>query len=590
MDIELERQQIFPEPELPDVGELIAESRRLAETVQVGSCAFLEEFGVESELAYKRRCVEDGRIMFHAHIGYRDWDKTRRACAEIHENLAAAKYRVDRFGLCFDRNMGYPADIRKKMPRGTGLILDGPEEFAELTRVVPAAPHFGDHMIGPPASLENTVMALAAGSTSLGNLSQYYSFDLLYEEDDIPRTVATVKAIALCAAQPVDVIVHSNIEDSFAPLFTDVCCCLGMVLVEQHIVNELLGATLAHCYGHTFSDPFNRLAFQRALRRVEPDTGSMIYGNTVSYGPDEAQNYAVLAGYMTVDILAQRLGPTPHALTPVPVTEFSRIPDVDEITAVHLFANRLIERTAGVTPLFELDAVDAVADRLIEGGERFRDNLMTGFREAAIDTENPLEMMLAIRRLGGKRLETLFGPGKQDARHVRGRSPVVQATTIAELERKGAAFLDTLEPTTRETIRARGLIACVATTDVHEWGKILVEEVLQGLGVEILDGGVNADPDDLAMRARHGGADLIALSTFNGIALTYMETLHRELADIAPDLQVFIGGRLNQVPEGSNTSLPVDVTAKLQEAGARTCRNLDDLVAGLMELSERAAP
>ena len=40
----LNRAQILPEPELPDVDELLVEGRRLARTAAVGPCPFLMQF------------------------------------------------------------------------------------------------------------------------------------------------------------------------------------------------------------------------------------------------------------------------------------------------------------------------------------------------------------------------------------------------------------------------------------------------------------------------------------------------------------------------------------------------------------------
>ena len=109
----LDRMQVFPERELPDAQALIAEGRKMAETVKVGRSPFLETYGVESEAAYKRQCVADGRIMMHAQIGFRDHDKSRRAYAEIWAALNKAGYRVDRYGICLDWSMGYPRVQRK---------------------------------------------------------------------------------------------------------------------------------------------------------------------------------------------------------------------------------------------------------------------------------------------------------------------------------------------------------------------------------------------------------------------------------------------------------------------------------------------
>lgn len=152
----LSRDQILPEVDLPDATELLAEGRRLARMATVGPCPFLSTHGVRSESEYKRQRMAAGAIMFHAQFGYREPAKSLRAYAEIHERLAAAGYQVDRYGICLDWSMGYPAARRADMPRGTGLILEQPEQFVALTQGAPVAPHFGDFVIGAPAAVENT--------------------------------------------------------------------------------------------------------------------------------------------------------------------------------------------------------------------------------------------------------------------------------------------------------------------------------------------------------------------------------------------------------------------------------------------------
>ena len=105
----LTRQSLLPEPELPYAPELLAEGRRLAQIARVGACPFLSTYGVACESDYKRRRAGERAIMLHAQIGYRSLAKSRRAYAEIYERLTAAGYRVDRYGICLDWSMGYPA-------------------------------------------------------------------------------------------------------------------------------------------------------------------------------------------------------------------------------------------------------------------------------------------------------------------------------------------------------------------------------------------------------------------------------------------------------------------------------------------------
>src|SRR5262245_30317634 len=133
----LQRSQVFPEATLPDAAALIAEGRAMAANVSVGPSAFLRHYGVESEIAYKRKSTAEGRVMMHAQIGFPDQAKSRRAYAEIWEALDKAGHRVDRYGICLDWSMGYPSARRASMPRGTGLIMEGIEDWIALTNSAP---------------------------------------------------------------------------------------------------------------------------------------------------------------------------------------------------------------------------------------------------------------------------------------------------------------------------------------------------------------------------------------------------------------------------------------------------------------------
>lgn len=577
----LRRERIIPEGELPSGAEVVARGRARARSATVGRSAFLEHYGVASEQEYKALRAAERAIMLHGQIGYRDPEKSRRAYAEIFGAVDRAGGRLDRYGICLDWSMGYPAAERADRPRGTGLILEGPEDFARLTEAAPVAPHFGDFAIGLPAAVENAEAALAAGSTSIGNLGQYFTFRMPQWEEDIATTEATVEAMALCAAQPVPVIIHSNLDDGFAALFTDLSCSVGAVMIERHIVEGLIGGVVGHCYGNTFSQPLPRLAFQRVLARGrDRPTGTMVYGNTTRYRGTGADNYAALASYLAVDIAAQRLMPSGHAVNPVPITEAERIPDIDEVIDVHLFALRFIEKADETVSVINVEAADRLADTVIEGGGRFRDRVLEGLDFLGYDTQDPLEMLLAIRRIGPGRLEAAFGPGEEDEAAPRGRRPIVEAPPVQEVSETARREREELDAAAAVMLTERGasLAVCVAATDVHEYGKMMVERTLMDFGVKLVDAGVHAEPAVLARLAREGKVDAIAISTFNGVALDYLESVVAALEAEGMDTPVFIGGRLNQIPKSSNTSLPVDVRHELEARGAIPCSNITGML------------
>ena len=562
--------------------------KKEAEKTTVGHSLFLKEYDVKSEYDYKLQQAEAGRVMMHGQIGFRSLERSRQAYEEVYEKIDQAGYRVDRYGICLDWSMGYMRADRAGMPKGTGLILHDEVDFATLTRSAPVAPHFGDFVMGTPAAFENTIASLKAGSTAIGNIGQYFNFRMPHWNDDVTTTAETVKALALCAAQPVDILVHSNLDDGFAALFTDLTCGIGAVLIEQYIVDDLIGGRISHCYGHTFSDPMTRLAFQRALKKVSRSPGSMVYGNTTVYGKGEIENYAALSSYMLPDIIGQITDPTGHGLNPVPVTEALRIPDIQEIIDAHLFANRLREHADGYIPMVDFEKVDGIVETLVEAGSRFKDTVLKGLEESGIDIKNPFEMLLSIRRIGAKRLEELYGPGAPDDKEIRKRKPVIKATTVAELEKQADDVAKFLSPEEQDVIKGLGLKACVATTDVHEYGKVLIEAVLRKLELDIVDAGVSSDPDVVADKALKNSASFVAISTYNGVALDFLERLSKEFRDRELRLPIFIGGKLNQVKEGDASGLPQDVTNELRELGAIVCHTVEDLLRELIRMAQGA--
>jgi len=574
------------EPSLPPGRELLAEGRAMAADWPLGSCLFLETEGITSEAEYKRRVAAEGRIMQHAHIGFRSVTRTTEAMARLVEDAAKAGACIDRFGMTLDWTMGYPPERRRDATRGTGIVLDGPEDFARITNASPAAAHFGDFMLGLPGALHNTRAAIAAGATAIGNLGQYFTYRLPYWDDEVATTCATVRALGLIAAQEAEILVHSNLDDGFAGLFLDVTSALGMVIIEKYIVEDLIGARASFCFGHHYSNPQTRAAFHAALARLTDTPGSMIYGNTVAYRAQPAANYASLASYLLADLVALGRNPTGHAITPIPVTENQRIPDADEILDAQLFAARLSVCAAHYAAMMDFSTTDALATKLLAGGRRFAETVLAGLGERGVDTTDPAALMLAIRRLGAHQMERLWGVGplENGSRHA-----LMAADWAEELDEAADNWVAKHREAAGDI---GGLRVVIGTTDVHEHGAYLVRRTLEGLGAEVIQAGVAIDADQLVARALESGAAAIAVSTYNGVGLAYARALRRELQARGQSLPVMIGGLLNEIPRDSNSGLPVDISEEIRTTGAIVCRSLDDMLPLLRTLhrAEKESP
>ncbi|MFK7763365.1 MAG: cobalamin-dependent protein [Roseobacter sp.] len=571
-------QQPLIDPDLRPSADLIAEGRAMAAEWTIGSSLFLRSHGVTSEAAYKIQAAAQGRIMQHAHIGFRSMDRTVAAMAELYEATQAQDVQIDRFGITLDWSMGYPPECRGDARRGTGIVLSGPEDFARITQASPAAAHFGDFMLGLPGAVQNVQAAIAAGATAIGNLGQYFTFRLPYWDDDIATTEATVTAIGLIAAQPVEILIHSNLDDGFAGLFFDVTSAFGMMLIEKHIVEDLLGGAASFCFGHHFSSPLMRGAFQKALAEVSQTPGTMLFGNTVAYQGAPSANYASLSSYLMADICALMDCHSGHAINPVPVTENQRIPDIEEILDAQIFAARLTDHAPGYVSLMDRSQIDALAQNLIAGGRAFFETVLAGLAGRGVAVDDPAALMLAIRRLGPKRMEALWGQGTLKNQK---RMPRVYADWAEELEHKAQDWLR--QPLVQDLDLSHLRIA-IGTTDVHEHGAYLITRVLDELQAAVLDAGVAVDAEVLVDRALAEQADVIAVSTYNGVALSYAQDVRDALIRRGSGIPVLIGGKLNQIPEASNSDLPVDVSDEINALGVTACAGLDDMIFALKSI------
>jgi methylmalonyl-CoA mutase cobalamin-binding subunit len=271
------------------------------------------------------------------------------------------------------------------------------------------------------------------------------------------------------------------------------------------------------------------------------------------------------------------------------VTEALRIPEIKEVIDAHLFCIRLIDRTGNLKALFDWHEAELLARRIVKAGKKFKKSVLSALAEGGVDTQNPFEMFLALRRVGAKRLEAYYGPGNPPKKQGL-RVPVVKASTLADLEARAEQCLSSLDVRQVGALRRARLKGCLATTDVHEYGKILVETVLRGLDIVVIDAGVSTDPDVLARVARENQADFVAVSTYNGVALDYLQRLRRQMAEHDLRIPIFIGGKLNQILEDSASSMPVDVGRELNEAGAIACRRIEDMIEQLADLTRGSNP
>ena len=545
---------------LADSNSLRQQAQQMAANIRIGRSAFLDQFEVESEYEYKKQAMLNGQIMYHAHIGMNDIDTTASALMKIHAELGSRQFNLDRAGFALDRRMGLPAQRRAAAAAETGPMLVTCDDWTALAQAAPIQPHLGDFMIGQPASVANSVEALRIGCTTIGNLSQYFTFEAPGWSDAATTAAETCQAMQLLAEfRDQGVMLHSYLEDGFGALFKNCASVAAWAMLERYIVEELIGARLAHCIGGLTRDPIKRAGWVLALNEVHQgeQVGSMIYGDTISFGREFEKNRAVTAEYLLWDILIQLHAPSGHAVLPLPVTEAIRIPSADEIIEAQLFGRQVEASARRLYPHVDFSAAEQFASTVCREGREIFDNALLGLADLGADIRDPLQLLYLLKQLGAQGFEEMFA-GNMDALE----SPLTDMFSLSQevIEEHRPMFSDAAF---RKQVKGQRLL--VASSDVHEHAAGALAQLLGEAGAEVIYLGAEQDPQNLLSALRQQSVDALLLSTHNGMALEYANQLKQLLDAESISLPVIMGGVLNQKVD--DQALPVSVVEELKALG-----------------------
>lgn len=562
--------------ELPGLSDIRSEAESITKDIKIGKTLFMKKYGVKSEAEYKRMQMEQGKIMRHAHIGWNSWEETATGFKYIYNKLTEQGITLDRFGVSLDWIMGVPEEMRDKLPKGTGLVFSSPEEWKKVGQIVPIQPHFGDHMIGSMNSVENVKLALEAGVTTMGNVAQYYTYEYPGFNDKKSRVHGMVTAMCMMAElKDKGTLIHSNLDDGFGAQFHDLANLCGWAMIERYIVEDLIGASLSHCFGNLFSNPALRIIFRLAMNDVNKNNsvGSMLYGNTIDFSDNFEKNYGALSSFLIADMACQMHHPTGHAVTPIPITEAIRVPSPEEIVQVHVASKMLEEKAKYYSQYLDWNKMNMEKETLIIGGQLFYERVMNGLDDIGIDINNPCELFMSLKEIGTARLEEHFGSGKKSLNAMRGRIPLRPTDIVWTINNRQKTICNEIE--NLENSLSEIKVIAVAT-DVHEFGKEIVKSVLLKAGAKVFDLGSSVEPQEIIDTAIETESKIIVISTFNGFALTYAKNLYELLEKSNLEMSVIMGGLLNENMDESG--LAVDVSDKLIEMGVIVPKSADDVV------------
>lgn len=585
--------------DLQDVGELIpasvprgvdliAEGRRLGRSVTIGETAFLHRMELPSERAYRELGRETGQVFTACNIGMSSWRETADALRAIEDECLRRGVRPpDHWQFIPQRRMGLPRAMRLDAPPETGPMLWTDADWHEwATAVSWSQPEAGDNMIGSPASVDNALDALRAGSTYIGCLSQFW-WRWPYFDDDVEQISQVVRGCAIVGARTADgIVLDTYLEDGLAGVFMDYASIVGWSLVERWVA-RMTGAKVSVAWGGLTSDPWTKSIVTIALELLNSERipAAFVQGDTIGYSEDIDRNAAVCARDVLYMMAVATRYKTGSASLPVPLTEVFRTPSWEEIAQVQILAREVERGVPSATRTIDWALLDAEARRLAAAGRRFFRNVRSGLASLDVDISDPFQVLLALRRLGAARIETAWGIGGPDSELPHGRRPYwsteLLAQTIAERDQTRLHLAAGGED------RLAGMTVVVVSTDVHEMSKTVLLGLLAGQGcARTIDGGLNRDPEDVGDLVREHDADAVVVTTHNGVAWSFGSALRGLWTRDGLRAAIFMGGILNENLPGSPT--PTDVTGKLIEIGIGIPGTPDRLIDDLARVRERA--
>jgi methylmalonyl-CoA mutase cobalamin-binding subunit len=573
--------------DLPSGTELVAEGRAWGRRLRVGTTRYQRRYDVTSERAYKERCRSDRTITYYINLGLKTWPETRDALRWVQSQCRRRKLRVDRVSLTADRRMGLPPDARSSAIEETGIMFWTSEDWAGVGTEIDVQGILNDHAVGSPASAVNAAAAIEAGITYIGNLSQQ-SYGYPNWSDDVAQMMNTVLAMGMLAEKKADgVVLDSYIDDGYCASFHDAATSLGWCLFHHYVARDLVGVAHSPSYGSTFSDPLLKAAFGLALDAVnlERIPPSLVHGDTNSLRPDDSfdRSAATVATDVFFTVARELTFPTGAAVHATPLSEPLRIPTPEDIVQSLEIGNEAERRARASLALIDWRPAQELASRIKAGGELVFRRLLEGLQALGVDRRDPLQLLLATRRLGAARIEELYGAGEPDSAYPRGFVPIAETDTLRRLRKQREDVLAALR---RDGALPdlRGLNVVAASGDVHEYGLYVVVSVLRELGAAVVDLGTSVDTELVAQAAAEAAADAVAFSTYNGMALSVGRDLREALSSRGLPAPLYIGGRLTEDVNGAKS---VDVASDLERVGAIPCDRVEDMVANLRALNGR---
>ena len=563
--------------DLPSGEAVLEEGREIGRKIKMKRSAFLEKNGYRTYEDYILDNIRKGEITWEIFMGLATLEEQKEAIKQAYEFGKRTGVRLNTIEIIASPLMALPKEYRENTAKPTSFVMDKAEDWLGM-QTAPIELVFADHHLASPNALETTINAVMAGSPRVGLVSQFFWGQPGFT-DHKQHMIDFVKSLGIVSSKWNDQItVDSYMDDGFPGYAMDCVTYVGYALLEHYIVHDLCHARYQTGLGGLLKEPKSRAAIALAIHELLSSEGqraiSYMNGSTVTqWEHDVTANYGFSGQEIMFDCLVERKYKMGMALNTIAITERIAVPTAQALFDICSVGARALEGALAWEDMIDWASLEAIRDDLIEEGKRFFENALNLCEEAGINTKDPLEMLMTLKKMNPNRFEKTFHHQVGASGTLNPAYPTVLGRQTVEMRNE---ILRDLRERGIEDKALAGRRVAVVSGDGHTYGLILVDTVLSEMGAEVINGGVDVDPQTALDLADEEGVKCIGISVHNGQGLDYAKQILDLAAKRGKNYRFFMGGKLNAILQGD--SVPTDVTDKINALGVLGTEDLYDSI------------
>jgi len=549
--------------------ELLQEGIELGKTIKAGRSGFIRsQQKYANHMEYKKDLARQGKIYFNILLGLATLEGQIEAIKEIYAFTQRTGLEVNCVQAIPSGLVALPREYREKAPATTSFEMFEMEDYEAQASAAPLDITFNDYHLFSPNAIENTIFALQSGSPRIGDMTQFF-WSYAGFDDEEKRLSDVVKAMGIVASKRDEMFAaETYLDDGYPGYFLDCASYVGYALLEHYICTKLCGARYTISFGGLLSENDTRAGVAMALDKLmsteeQPVLTYLNSSTNLQWDHDIHGNYGISVSEFLFEMLVEKKYHMSLGINPVSITEKIKVPTLEELMNILSAAKRTEEKAEEWLPYFNFEPLEKMRDVMAEEGRKFFENVLEGFKEAGIDTEDPLELLMVLKNMNPIRFEQMFHSSTYgtDNQEIKPLYPTVLGRQTLEMKEEIVAEL--LQQGNKDVLKGKKVVA--ASGDAHTYGLVLVEGVLNDMGAEVINGGVDMDPVDMLDLADEENIRFIGISCHNGQALDYGRQILELAKKRRKDYWIFMGGKLNAILSGD--SEPVEIGDKLMEMG-----------------------